>query len=156
MKRKAESPSPSPLEADVAAQVVQAASELFGLELHRRNVGGFQNARGQYVKCGEAGELDYWADLQDKRRLELETKKASFDPTKISGKEKERFALQLARMRVVNAQGNVAFWVRDSTHFVTAMQHILAGCRVEIDEDGFCFVTDEPEEPHGDQPSPPQ
>lgn len=134
---------PSASEAEVTEAVLQAA-QMLGIELKRRNVGSFQNPRGQTVRCAEAGDGDFYATLKDGRHLDLEIKREKFDPRKISGQQKEHFEEQLAKLRRTNDQGGVGIWVRSGVDFLQAMQRILSGWRAEIDEDGFCWVTDEP------------
>jgi hypothetical protein len=116
-------------EKQVSGQVLQAAAML-GIELKRRNVGGFTNARGQYVQCAESADADYYAVLPDGRHLDLELKREGFDPAKARGEERERFKKQLARLRRTNEQGGIAFWCDDSLDFIMIMRHVLAGARV--------------------------
>lgn len=129
-------------EAEVSAQVVEAAQAL-GIELKRRNVGAFTNPAGRLVRCGEPGDSDWTADLPGGRSLHLEIKKESFDPTKVRGNEKARFDRQLAKLRKANECGAVGMWVRDSADFLHAMRRVLEGWKVEIDEQGYCWVTND-------------
>jgi hypothetical protein len=119
-------------EAQVAEQVLQAASML-GIELKRRNVGGFTNARGQYVPCADKGDADYYAVLPggDGRHLDIEIKREGFEPTKVHGRERERFDEQLARLRETNARGGVGFFCDDSEIFLRVMRIVLRGGWVE-------------------------
>jgi hypothetical protein len=120
-------------EKQVAEQVLQAASML-GIELKRRNVGGFTNARGQYVPCADKHDADYYAVLPDGRHLDLELKREGFDPARVRGEERERFDGQLARLRETNVRGGVGFFCDNSEVFIRVMQIVLRGGWVEQTE----------------------
>jgi hypothetical protein len=129
-------------EKEVTQQVLDAAAML-GIELKRRNVGAAVNPHGQTVRFGDPGDADRYAVLPDGRHLDVEIKHEGFDPTKLRGAKKAHFERQLARLRRTNELGGVGLWVSDAVNFYFAMQKILDGWRVEIDERGFQFVTDE-------------
>jgi hypothetical protein len=120
-------------EKQVTEQVLQAAAML-GIDLKRRNVGGFTNARGQYVACAESGDADYYAVLPDGRHLDLELKHEAFDPTKLRGEKREHFERQLARLQKTNALGGVGFVCDNSEVFIRVMQIVLRGGWVEQTE----------------------
>jgi hypothetical protein len=134
-------------EAQVAEQVVQAAA-LLGIELKRRNVAAFTNPTGRVVRCGEKGDSDWYATLPTGplrgKMHEIEIKHEDFDPRKVRGAERERFLMQLAKLRRTNEGGGVGLWVSDAVVYLAAMQKILAGgVRVVFDADGFPWLTDE-------------
>jgi hypothetical protein len=133
---------PGRTEKEVTQQVLDAAT-LLGIELKRRNVGAAVNPHGRTVRFGEPGDADWYAVLPDGRHLDVEIKRKGFDPTKLKGEKKAHFERQLARLRRTNELGGVGFWASDAVNFYFAMQKILDGCRVEIDERGFPWVTDE-------------
>jgi hypothetical protein len=133
---------PGRTEKEVTLQVLDAAA-LLGIELKRRNVGAMVNPHGRTVRFGEPGDADWYAVLPDGRHLDVEIKRKGFDPTKLKGEKKAHFERQLARLRRTNELGGVGFWASDAVNFYFAMQKILDGCRVEIDERGFPWVTDE-------------
>lgn len=121
-------------EADILRQVVEAAA-LFGVELKRRNVGMALNPKGQPVRFGESGESDLYGALGS-RTLFVEVKRPGKRPT----------AKQLAFLHRENARGNVALWVNDAAQITETLPKLLEGWRVEIDEDGQPWRTDEPME----------
>jgi hypothetical protein len=53
---------------------------------------------------------------------------------------------QYAFLREINASNGVAFWIDDAAVLWRIVPKLLAGCRIEIDEAGDCFVTDEPKD----------
>jgi hypothetical protein len=139
-------------ESTVLEQVLEALA-LFGpaLDFDRNNVGGMYNAGGSYVRYGRKFDPDIRGQIRSGpwkgATLLLETKNGLFDPRKARGKERERFLGQLQRLKDVNAGGGVGLWVNDSSQVVESLPKILAGARVEFDEDGFPWVvsSDEPE-----------
>jgi hypothetical protein len=140
---------PTRTETEVLRGVLQAAAML-GIMLERRNTGGATYGAGehrQYVKYGEPGSSDLSGHLKDGRRLDVEVKREGFDPGKVRGAARERFGLQLARLNRLNAEGGVGLWVDSPEAFVRAMQRVLEGARVEIDEMGWPWVTDNEELP---------
>lgn len=134
---------PTRTERQVSEQVVQAAAML-GIELKRRNVGMALNPRGRAVRFGDPGDGDFYCVLPDGRHADIEIKREGFDPSRLRGAKRAHFERQLAEMRRINASNGVAFWVSDATDFLHAMRKVLAGWRVEIDDEGFPWVTDEP------------
>jgi hypothetical protein len=125
------------------------ALALFGsaIELDRNNVGGMYDQKtGQYTRFGKAGELDIEGYIRrgpnEGKVLAIETKRGGFNPTKVTGEEKERFEIQRHRMHDINMSKGIAFWVRDPAEVVPAIQKILAGARVEIDENGWPWLID--------------
>jgi hypothetical protein len=140
---------PGRTEAQVAEQVVQAAA-LLGIELKRRNVAAFTNPTGRVVRCGEKGDSDWYATLPAGplrgKIHEVEIKREDFDPRKARGKERERFLMQLAKLRRTNEAGGIAFWTRDAGDYLAAMQRLLrGGVRVAFDDQGFPWLLDESE-----------
>jgi hypothetical protein len=144
MHRKVKPLIPGRTEKQVTAAVLDAAACL-GIKLERRNVGGMTGASGKYVAFGSSGDSDYYAIMPDGsgRMLAVEIKREGFDPRKARGKELARFRNQADKLRAVNAAGGVGLWTRDAGDFLHAMRAVLSGCRIEIDDDGFCWVTDE-------------
>jgi hypothetical protein len=143
----AKSRKPTRSEAEVSAQVVEAAAML-GIELRRRNVGAMANPKGQVVRFGEPGDGDHYGQIGfgpwRGALLEVEVKHEGFDPRKARGAARERFERQLAKLRRTNEAGGIGLWISDAGDFLSAMQKILAGCRVEFDDNGFPWLTDEP------------
>jgi hypothetical protein len=131
-RKKAPPRPPVPTEAEVTAQVLEAAAML-GLKMERRNVGGMVNPKGQYVTFGEEGDPDWECTLPGGRRCRIEIKRAGKRPT----------PEQLAKLREVNAMGGVGLWTDDAARFLRLMPIVIAGGRVEIDERGIPWVTDE-------------
>jgi hypothetical protein len=137
---------PGRTEKEVTQQVLDAAT-LLGIELKRRNVGAAVNSHGQMVRFGETGDSDWYAQIESgplRGRLhEVEIKREGFDPRKARGEERERFLMQLAKLRRTNEGGGVGLWVSDAVVYLAAMQKILAGgVRVVFDADGFPWLTD--------------
>lgn len=135
-------------EAEVLAGTL-AALALFGpaLEVERNNVGGFRNPSGQYVRFGRESDADIRIQIckgpHRGKVMMLEVKKGGFDPRRVRGGEGARFLGQLARMREVVANGGIAAWVNDARQVALMMPRILEGLRVEFDEGGFPWLTDE-------------
>ncbi len=133
-------------------QQVHDAAKLFGVHLERRNVMVATNSKGRHVACGEKGEADWTATLPEGfhrgRRLSLEVKHQGFDPRKLTGKKAEHFARQLAHLKRINAEGGLAFWLDSGDALVGFMRRVLEWptIRVEFDEHGFPWMTDEPED----------
>jgi len=126
---------PPPTEAEVSAQVVEAA-RLLGLVLERQNTGG-AHFGDRYVKFGLKGNPDWIATLPGGRRLGLEIKRPGKRPT----------PEQMARLRALNEAGAVGLWTDDASKFFELMPHIISGrCRVEFDSADTPWITDEPEE----------
>jgi hypothetical protein len=102
------------------------------------------------VRFGRVGDSDVtgtipasWG-LAGGRRLDIEVKKPSFRPDKLSGQARAHFARQLDRLRQVNRDGGFGLWVRDAGDLVRALTRIKQGWRVDIDPDGWCWLTDDP------------
>jgi hypothetical protein len=134
---------PTRTEAEVLRGVLQAATML-GITLERRNTGGATYGtpeHRQYVKYGEPGSSDLSGHLKDGRRLDVEVKREGFNPRKVHGPARERFRLQIARLKKLNEDGGVGLWVDSPEAFVRAMQRVMQGWRVEIDYDvGWPYV----------------
>jgi hypothetical protein len=125
-------PKPPP-EADVLKGVL-AALRIFGIDAQRQNTGMAFNPKGQPVRFGEPGNLDISATLHDGRRMEIEVKRPGQKPT----------PEQWHRIHTLNSLGGVAFYVTDPEQVARILPRLLEGWRVEIDENGFQEVTDEP------------
>jgi hypothetical protein len=143
---------PVPTERDVLAAVLDTL-RAFGIDADRRNVGQVSNAQGQRVRFGRPGDSDVsgtipagWGPASG-RRIDIECKRPSFDPRKLSGEARGHFARQLDRLRELNRSGGFGLWIRDAGDLVRALNRIRQGWRVDIDEAGFCWLTDE--EPSG-------
>lgn len=113
---------------------------MFAIDCDRQNTGGMTNASGQYVQFGTPGNADFSGMLRDGRKLDVEVKRSDFHPRRVRGKDRLRFLRQLERLRRTNAQGGVGLWVRDGAELAAALQMIVHGARVEIDDRGFCYV----------------
>jgi hypothetical protein len=138
---------PRRTEAEVARQVVATAG-LLGIDLKRRNVAMFFNPQGRPVRCGSKGDPDWYGQIRSgplRGMLhEVEIKREGFDPRKARGKERERFLMQLTKLRRTNEGGGIGLWVSDAGVYLAAMRRILAGgVRVEFDADGFPWLTDD-------------
>lgn len=133
-------------EAEVTKAVMSAA-RLFGFKFNRRNVGMAFGASGKPVRFGEPGQLDWYGRgpagtrCQD-RELELEIKRENFNPTRIYGKEKARFAKQLANMVEINRRGGFALWVSCVPTAVIFLRCLIQyeQVRVNIQENGYYEV----------------
>lgn len=134
---------PTRTERQLSEQVVQAAAML-GIDLRRQNTGAGLNPSGELVRFGTPGDSDYRAVLPDGRALAVEVKREGFDPSRLRGAKRAHFERQIAELRRINASNGVAFWVSDAGDFLAAMMKILGGCRVEINDKGFPWITDEP------------
>jgi hypothetical protein len=116
-----------------------AALRDLGIPASRRNVGAVRSLhKGQerLIRFGTPGEADISATLLDGRRCEIEVKRKGKRPT----------PKQYAYLRAVLASNGVAFWIDDAAVLWRIVPKLLAGCRIEIDEAGDCFVTDEPKD----------
>jgi len=51
----------------------------------------------------------------------------------------------LSYLREINASGGVGLWVTESRELENALELMKKGYRVEIDEKGFCVMTNEPQ-----------
>lgn len=126
-----------PREAEVLRDCMRLL-EFRGIPFERQNTGGLVPKDGcRYVRFGTPGRSDLSGILPDGRRLEIEVKRPGKRPT----------AAQYAWLRRINASGGAGIWVSDVRQLDAALDRLLAGCRVEIDEAGACWITDEPQEP---------
>lgn len=119
-------------ERDILAGVLQAL-RVFGIDAARQNTGAATNPRGQVVRFSQKGAADVSATLPDGRRLEIECKRVGKRPTRE----------QYDRMHRINASNGVSFWVNDAQQVIDVLPKLIAGARVEIDEAGMPWVTDE-------------
>ena len=138
---------PEATESQIMAQIVQALP-MFAVEIDRQNTGGMRTQSGQYVRFGRPGNADlggmFTRGPARGKRLEIEVKRRGFNPERVHGvKARKHWAEQLERMRRTNAQGGFAFWVTDSVQAVTVVRRINQGWRVEIDEAGWPYLTNE-------------
>jgi hypothetical protein len=138
-----------PREADVLRQVLEALS-LFGVDVARQNTGAFLNPQGQLVRCGQPGNADVSGMLTTGpgrgRKVDVEVKRPGFDPRRPgNAAARQRWARQLARLRRTNAQGGYGWWTTDARQVTQVLRRINDGWRVVIDEDGWPWMTDEPE-----------
>lgn len=140
--------APAATETQVLQQVLDALL-LFGLDVDRQNTGGFYNDKGQFIRCGEPGNSDLTGMLTSGpgkgKKVDVEIKKPGFNPQKLRGGQREqaRWDAQLARLRRTNAQGGYGFWVTSPEEAIATIERINQGWRVQIDDDGWPFVTDE-------------
>lgn len=141
--------SNAPTETQVLQQVLDALLA-FGVDIDRQNTAGFYNPAGQFVRCGKPGNADLTGMLVSGpgrgRKVDCEVKRPGFNPMKLRGKAREHFDRQLERLRRTNANGGYGFWVTDAEQALRTLERINQGWRVEIDDDGWPFVTDEPTE----------
>lgn len=126
---------PVPTEAEVLRSVVKAFATL-GVRVERQNtgVGFYPNADGSLrrVRYGRPGNLDLCGTIPtDGRRLEVEVKRPGKRPT----------PAQLERIRAINGDKGVAFWIDDASQVLRIMPLILAGGWIEED-DGEFYATD--------------
>lgn len=136
MPRRRDTPGPPrPTEAEVTAQVLEAA-RMLGLALERRNVGGMYRG-DRYIAFGEKGDPDWECTLPGGRRCLIEIKRPGERPT----------PQQLAKLRRLNEQGGVGLWVDSGEAFLRLMPVVIAGGFVEIDDDGIPWVCDGKEGP---------
>src|SRR4051812_26529407 len=94
------------------------------------------NQSGQYVSFGQEGDSDFRVKLPDKRTLFLEIKREGYDPSKLRGKVRERFAKQLAKLQEANARGDAGVWIDNGPALVEVIKVLLDGGRVEEAENG--------------------
>lgn len=138
-------PSPTPiLERDVLRACLDAL-RAFGFEPQRRNVVAVEvegrNGKRRLVRAGEPGEADITATVPTGpnrgKRVEVEVKRPGERPR----------PEQLAFLRRVNASGGLAFWVDDAAVLARVLRRLLDGWRVEIDDGGTPWLTDDPSMP---------
>ena len=126
------------LEAGVLAGCVEACQAL-GIPIERRSV-GLADYDGRKVRHGRKGEADLTGTIPSGphrgARLEVEIKRPGERPR----------PEQLDHLRRVNADGGIAFWTDDVVLCLRALRRVLEGWRIELDEDGTPWVTDEPVE----------
>ena len=86
-----------------------------------------RDAKGgrRFVRFGTAGNLDI-RGIIDGKPLEIEVKRPGKRPSD----------KQYARMREIQGQGGIAFWVDDAKELEAIVRGIRAGCAVRIDERG--------------------
>lgn len=111
------------------AEVLRACLKLLkmrGISAWRQNTGVGKFGK-RFVRFGVPGQADISGVLPGSGvRIEIETKRPGNKPT----------PLQLAYLRGINASGGVACWTSDPSHLDRIIVAVLAGARVEIDEDG--------------------
>jgi hypothetical protein len=148
MTSRAKTLRPGPTETQVVQQVLDALL-IFGVDVDRQNTGGCYDERGQFVRFGKAGNSDISGMLVAGpgrgKKIDVEVKRPGFDPTKLQGQKQEHFKRQLARLRRTNEQGGFGFWITDASQAIRTLERINQGWRVVIDDDGWPFVTDEPD-----------
>lgn len=130
-------------EKQVTGQVEDAA-RIFGVEIKRRNVAMFRNAAGRPVKCGEAGDSDWYSLAVERgpnrgRALAVEIKRESFDPRKVRGKDAKRWALQLGKLRELNRRGGLGIWLNNAQAAMDFFRAVAQerGLAIDFDSDGF-------------------
>lgn len=135
-------------EKQVTAAVLDAA-RIFGLALERQNVGMSFNASGSAVRFGEPGDPDYRTTIPSGpsrgRGLYVEMKREGFDPRKLRGEKAKHFARQLARMKQLNEDGAMAFWVDNGPDASRVFQRLMLDSPlwVEFDANGFPYLCDD-------------
>ena len=128
---KTKTVKPGRTEAQVLEQV-RAALHTFGIDCDRQNTGAGVNPSGKPIRFGKPGNADLSGMLPDGRKLDIEVKREGFDPSKLSGKAREHFDRQLARLRKTNENGGVGLWVDDAEEFMRVILPLLLdGATVE-------------------------
>lgn len=126
---------------------VLAVLRLWGVDADRQNTGGVYTPTGQYVRYGAPGNSDLTGMIHNGpgrgRKLDIEVKRPGFDPTRVRSSDRDRWARQLARLRKTNANGGYGVWVSDPAQMVRVLEGINRGLRIAIDDDGWCYLTDE-------------
>lgn len=118
---------PRPLERTVQRSIVQRLA-VRGITLWRRNIGGFTDDYGHYVKFSESGQSDLWGiDLCNHwaRHWEIETKRYGEIPA----------PKQLAWLKEMTIRGCVAFWADDPNVADSIAMAVLDGGRIHWHED---------------------
>lgn len=120
----------------------------YGIDIERRNTRTLpvvgKGGKLRPMHFGKPGDPDASGMLPDGRCLMVEFKREGWRPEKVRGKELERWRLQLARLRRTNEQNGVGIWVDEPGILYRVIPLLLAGWRVDIDEDGLMYLTDEP------------
>jgi hypothetical protein len=125
-----------PLEKEVQKECL-AYLHVLGIDCQRRNTAAFvvknENGKRRFVQCGQPGDSDISGMLPDGRKFDCEIKRPGNRPTQE----------QYARLHKTNAGNGVGLWVDNVDSLITHMPKILAGARVEIDDDGECWIVTE-------------
>lgn len=136
---------PGMTEAQVLAGTLEALA-LYGLRPERRNVGGFVNAKGQYVPCNAKGTPDidvilprHFAPQLAGKLLRIETKREGWRPERARGAERARFESQLAYLKRINNDGGFGIWIDSPECVVHVLERIKLGWRVVL-LDGYPFL----------------
>lgn len=124
---------PPILERDVFSACLEAL-QIFGFAPQRRNVVAVEvegpNGKRRLVRNGSPGDADISATCPSGpnrgKRVEVEVKRPGKRPR----------PEQLAFLRRTNASGGLALWVDDAAELARILPKLIAGARVEIDEDG--------------------
>lgn len=116
---------------------VRRVCAVYGLEVHRNNVGAMRNQAGRIVHFGRASDPDLRGliaiGLHRGRAVAIEVKRPGCRPT-------DR---QVARLRDINAAGGIAFWVDDPGVCATVLDRVVnGGCWVEVHLDGSQEIID--------------
>jgi hypothetical protein len=131
-------------EAEVLAQILEAL-HAFGVDAERQNTGAGTNPSGKTIRFGKPGNSDITGTLPDGRRLDIEVKREGFDPSKLTGKKREHFDRQFARLRKTNENGGVGLWVDDAEEFMRVILPLLLdGATVEEPGYGRLVITTRP------------
>ncbi len=123
-------------EADVTAQCL-AYLACHGVVMHRRNVGGMRDSRGQYVAFGAKGQADYYGTVNG-RMLEIEFKRTGYRPRSV--REREHFARQVAWLNEINATGAIGLMIDRFEHLQALWPWIMSGAQFHIHDDGTAEV----------------
>lgn len=130
--------SPATLERDVLVACLDALA-VCGIPADRQNTGAMLNAKGKLVRFGQRGNADITATIprgpHAGKRLEIEVKRPGERPR----------PEQYERGRRVLDAGGFWIWTDDPIRLANALRRLLEGWRVEIDEDGNPWVTNEQE-----------
>lgn len=134
-------------EKEVLAGAIEALSYFAGqLEFNRQNIGGMYNENNRFVKFGNPGDPDLSGQIiKGKWKgcvLGIECKKEFFDPSGLTGKDKIHFERQVERLKSINKNGGVGFWIDQPERIIQVMPRILEGWRVGF-EGYYPYITDE-------------
>jgi hypothetical protein len=147
MDRKATIPPRSEAQVQREAMAIWAA---YGVDMRRTNTRTFtvvgRGGKTRPMFCGEPGDPDSDGQLPDGRRVRCEYKHEGWRPGHARGKDLARWMKQLAKLRRANDMNGVGLWVAEPEVLHDVIPKLLAGFRVELDEDGNCWVTNEPRE----------
>ena len=137
-----------PLRSEAAVQrEALAIFKAWGVPMQRRNTRVFtvvgKGGKNRPLFCGEAGDSDLTGTLPGGRRIDVEVKREGWSPSKVSGKDRERWGRQLAKLIGLNRMGGVGMYVTRPETLHEVIPRLLRGARVVLDESGNQRVIDE-------------